>query len=218
MKRAAIWIMVAALAFFTAGLARKHRKAGTQGIAKFDYYLLSLSWAPNYCAAHPGDRSPECKQGSHTAFVLHGLWPSSNDDPMQPVSCGPARPVASDIVQHMLAYFPDTGLIQHEWQKHGTCSSLSPAQYFGQVEQACKSIHVPQRYVTTDHAQTVDVRQMEEDFSKANHAPEAAFRVSCHAGELVGIEVCISKSLDFQACPSTARECRSRQVTMDAAK
>lgn len=218
MKRAAVWLVVAALAMYAAGLARKHRKAGTQGSAQFDYYLLSLSWAPNYCAAHPGDQSSECRQGNHTAFVLHGLWPSSNDDPMKPVSCGAARPVASDIVRHMLAYFPDKGLIQHEWQKHGTCSGLSSAQYFGQVEQAYKSIHVPQRYVTLDHAQSVDVGQMEEDFSKANHAPEAAFRVSCHASELVGIEVCLSKSLDFQACPSIARECRSRQVRMNAPK
>ena len=218
MKRVLVCVVLVALALYTAGLARRHRKTGTPDSAKFDYYLLSLSWAPNYCAGHPGDRSAECKPGNHTGFVLHGLWPSSNGDPMQPVNCAPARPVASDIVRHMLEYFPDTGLIQHEWEKHGTCSGLPAAQYFVQVEQAYKSVHAPQRYIALDREQTIDVQQIEQDFSSANHAPEAAFRVSCHTGDLAGVEICLRKDLKYQTCPRTARECRSQQVNLAAPK
>jgi len=47
---------------------KKHRKP-----PEFDYYLLSLSWAPNFCASHPSDHSSECALGNHTAFVLHEL-------------------------------------------------------------------------------------------------------------------------------------------------
>lgn len=199
-------------------LARRHRKTAARGTAAFDYYLLSLSWAPNYCEAHPTDHSSECKTGNHTAFVLHGLWPSSDNDPMEPMSCGPASPVAASIVRHMREYFPSSGLIQHEWQKHGTCSGLIASQYFAQVEQAFKSVQVPQRYRTLDHEQSIAVHDIEHDFAQANNAPAGAFRVSCHAGELVGLEVCMDKNIHYQACPRSARECRSDQVTLAAPK
>ncbi|MBZ5520859.1 MAG: hypothetical protein LAP21_01240 [Acidobacteriia bacterium] len=82
--------------------AKKHKKSDAQsGKPKFDYYLLSLSWAPNYCAGHPSDHSSECKVGGHVAFVLHGLWPQSAKG-APPMSCAPARPVASSIVTSSL--------------------------------------------------------------------------------------------------------------------
>src|SRR5205823_211721 len=40
---------------------------------QFDYYVLSLSWAPTYCQTHADDRA-ECS-GKGFGFVLHGLWP-----------------------------------------------------------------------------------------------------------------------------------------------
>jgi ribonuclease T2 len=94
--------------------AKRHKKSGGEKTteSRFDYYLLSLSWAPNYCAGHPGDHSSECKTGGHTAFVLHGLWPQS-DNGAPPMSCAPARPVAASIVNHMLEFMPSSGLIQH---------------------------------------------------------------------------------------------------------
>lgn len=214
MKRTTIWLTVLIVCIASLAVARKHSKRGQQGSTSFDYYLLSLSWAPNYCASHPTDSSSECKAGNHTAFVLHGLWPSSNNDPMQPLSCAPARPVASDIVQHMLEYFPGKGLIQHEWAKHGTCSDLSSAQYFGKVEQAFKAVQVPDRYKNLNHSDQISVHDLEQDFAQANNAPAKAFRASCHAGQLVALEACLDKDLHYQACPASARECPSNQVKL----
>ena len=218
MKRNTIWLTVLIFCFASLGVARKHSKRGQQGSAGFDYYLLSLSWAPNYCASHPSDSSSECQAGNHTAFVLHGLWPSSNNNPMQPLNCAPARPVASGIVQHMLEYFPDKGLIQHEWAKHGTCSGLSSAQYFGQVEQAFKAVQVPDRYKNLNHSEQISVHDLEQDFSQVNNAPARAFRLSCHAGQLVALEACLDKDLHYQACPASARECPSNQVQLGPPK
>ena len=45
--------------------------------APFDYYVLSLSWAPAFCA-QPNEvaRNPrECAVGRHIGFIVHGLWP-----------------------------------------------------------------------------------------------------------------------------------------------
>ena len=80
MKR--IYGSVAVLACFAVVIsveASKKRKAHTSPDAKFDYYVLALSWAPNYCAGHPGDQSNECRPGEEANFVLHGLWPQASD-------------------------------------------------------------------------------------------------------------------------------------------
>src|SRR5579859_4381594 len=81
----------------------------------FDYYLLNLSWSPEFCYSHRD--APEC--AAHHTFVLHGLWPQ-NFDGTYPENCsgapGPADPSSfSDV-------YPDAGLLQHEWKTHGTCS------------------------------------------------------------------------------------------------
>src|SRR3974390_1701145 len=41
----------------------------------FDYYLLNLSWSPEFCHSHPS--AAECAE--HATFVLHGLWPQNFD-------------------------------------------------------------------------------------------------------------------------------------------
>jgi ribonuclease T2 len=214
MRRNVICLVVMAFCWSGLGIARKHK---TQGEATFDYYLLSLSWAPNYCADHPTDRSSECRTGNHTAFVLHGLWPSANNG-AQPMSCKPASPVAASTVSHMLEYFPNRGLIQHEWEKHGTCSGLSAQQYFSLAEQAYSAVQVPDRYRSLDRLLEINVKDLEQDFAQANHAPPQAFRVSCHAGALVALEACLDKDLHYVACPRSARECPSPQVEMGPVK
>ncbi len=191
--------------------AFKHHAANSGG--EFDYYLLSLSWAPNYCAGRPTDQSLECRAGQHANFVLHGLWPQSNTG-QPPLNCGSARPVSSAIVRHMLQYFPSRGLIQHEWTNHGTCSGLSAQDYFSKVEQAYNQIKIPDQYRNLDHIQTVSVQELEWNFATANRAPAGAFRVSCHAGEVVGVEVCLDKELKVRACTAGAGECPAQQVLM----
>ena len=43
---------------------------------EFDYYVLSLSWSPNWCATEgAARRSPQCDEDADFGWVLHGLWP-----------------------------------------------------------------------------------------------------------------------------------------------
>src|SRR5258707_2328410 len=55
------------------GRRRSRRgRADTQATpGTFDFYLLNLSWSPEFCVTH-GD-SPECGHG--LGLVVHGLWP-----------------------------------------------------------------------------------------------------------------------------------------------
>jgi len=216
MKRSVTLVLLCLLLSLAPSAFAKHHHHQHDAEAdggQFDYYLLSLSWAPNYCAGHPSDHSSECRIGGHTAFVLYGLWPQANSG-APPMSCSTAPPVATATVDHMLNFMPSRGLIQHEWQKHGTCSGLSAQDYFARVEQAFKKVQVHEQYPKLDHEQRFSVTDMERSFADANHAPPHAFRISCHAGELVSLEVCVDKNLQYQNCTQSVRECPVKQVDM----
>ena len=83
--RLRILIVFALAALLTACKPGSHPAAGPStdsaatpaqsSAAAFDYYVLNLSWSPEFCYSHPS--APEC--GEHKAFVLHGLWPQNND-------------------------------------------------------------------------------------------------------------------------------------------
>lgn len=56
----------------SAGLAR----ADGERAGDFDYYVLSLSWSPTWCALEGDERgSPQCDADRDLGWVLHGLWP-----------------------------------------------------------------------------------------------------------------------------------------------
>src|SRR5271169_3295970 len=84
----------------------KHKKqpapASEIAAADFDYFLLTLSWAPEFCASNPkGKSSTECDPKKHYGFVVHGLWPQNNTG-AYPHDCAPAQPVSQAIVQQMM--------------------------------------------------------------------------------------------------------------------
>src|SRR5712691_11265228 len=106
------------------------RKPKNKKQQSFAYYMLVLSYAPDFCAQLAGDKDPrECGAGRHVGFVVHGLWPQGENG-RGPEKCGSARPVSQSIIQQTLKYVPTESLIQHEWTTHGTCSGLSTADYF----------------------------------------------------------------------------------------
>src|SRR5712692_1061436 len=91
----------------------------------FSYYLLVLSYAPDFCAQPQGNKDPrECGAGRHVGFIVHGLWPQGETS-RGPENCRPASPVSNAIVQQTLKYVPTESLIRHEWTAHGSCSGLS---------------------------------------------------------------------------------------------
>ena len=73
---------------------------------------------------------------------------------------------------------------------------------------------VPPQYSSLNHEQQFNVADLEKSFAEANHAPLEAFRVSCHAGELVSLEVCVDKNLQYRSCTQSVRECPVNQVDM----
>jgi ribonuclease T2 len=197
------------LALAVSGFAKHHKTDNTPG--QFDYYLFTLSWAPEFCATHPDNKSSsECDPKRHLGLVVHGLWPQ-NDNNTYPQSCAPAQPVASDIVREMLPYVPTRQLIQHEWEKHGTCSGLPTQDYFGAIKKLYTGLKVPEKYQQPSANFQASPGDIEQAFADANSAPRNAFRVSCSSGQFVAFEVCYDKNFQYRDCGSL-KECPADHV------
>ena len=180
----------------------------------FDYYLLSLSWAPDFCAGPNGRQdSLECAPGRRVGFVVHGLWPQL-DNGDHPSQCAKARPVAQDIVKGTLPYIPDPGLIQHEWRDHGTCSGLSPAAYFDTVRRAADSVKIPDEFRQLNQRITDSPRDIAAKFVAANPGLRDSIRVTCSGGELAEVRVCLGKDLSPHACGVHDSNCPAPSVTI----
>jgi ribonuclease T2 len=92
---------------------------------QFDYYVLSLSWSPSFCAtaAERGrGRAGNAQCGARPySFVVHGLWPQY--DKGFPENCQlPAPRLDRSTVAWMLDLMPAPHLIFNECDRHGTCS------------------------------------------------------------------------------------------------
>lgn len=114
---------------------------GTPG--QFDFYVLTLSWSPDYCAKN-GDRDPQqCKAGKKLGFVLHGLWPQYQKG--YPANCTVEK-LPLKVKQQFPGLFPSDKLYSHEWTKHGTCSGKKPAEYLALSKQLKDSVAIPSAY------------------------------------------------------------------------
>ncbi|MDQ2835076.1 MAG: ribonuclease T [Acidobacteriota bacterium] len=171
----------------------------------FDFYLLNLSWSPEFCHSHPNAR--ECDL--HAAFVLHGFWPQNNDG-TYPQQCtdapGPANPAAySDI-------YPDAGLLEHEWRTHGTCSGLSPDSFFTLARTASHSVAIPPSLAQLDHQISLALAEILQLFTQANpNLSTSSLALRCGNNYLTAIEVCLDRSAHPIAC-GPIRSCRANAV------
>ena len=170
------------------------RPAGNSQPGVFDFYLLTLSWSPEFCATH--NSSPEC--AAHPGFVVHGLWPQNNDG-TYPENCsnnpGPANPAQYTNL------LPTVSLIAHEWATHGTCSGLAPDVYFHQIGTIFHSLRIPPGFIHTSQPTTMPPSAIIDQFAAANPGlPKASLALSCGNNHLTAVEVCLSKSLIPEAC------------------
>lgn len=192
----------------TSGAARVASGAAGSGQAQaggFDFYLLNLSWSPEFCYSHP--QAAECAE--HAAFVLHGLWPQ-NDDGTYPENCsnapGPAVPEQYEDI------YPDAGLLDHEWRTHGTCSGLSADVFFADARAAFRSVQIPTALSGLTTQTSMPPEGVLDLFTASNPGlSRSSLALSCGNNYLTAVEVCLDKGLHPIACPAL-RSCRARVV------
>jgi len=136
----------------------------------FDYYVLSLSWSPEYCATDGSDDAQQCSLGRKLGFVLHGLWPQYERG--YPSYCS-EQSFPSSLKQDFPALYPSDALYTHEWDKHGTCSGLSPVDYLAASKQLREDIVIPEAYRSPIESFRVTVQQLQQDFLAVNPALSA---------------------------------------------
>jgi ribonuclease T2 len=186
---------------------------------QFDFYVLSLSWSPSFCAAaaeRNGGRAIGMQCGPRPySFVVHGLWPQYAKG--FPEYCQvPAPRLYRGIVSSMLDLMPAPHLIFNEWDKHGTCSGLSPRAYFDTVRKARAVVKIPPEYVDLKNPLSVSPGAVEDAFIKANPGlSPSGIAVDCDRKRLTEVRLCLSKDLQFHGCPEIVRRsCRRDQVVM----
>jgi ribonuclease T2 len=202
------WAFLICSLAVTSASARS-RKKKPENDPTFSYYLLSLSYAPDFCAQTTGDRDPrECGTGRRVGFVVHGLWPQ-REGGRGPEDCGSARPVSEDILRMTLAYIPSESLIQHEWATHGTCTGLSSADYFTFVRRARDGVKIPEDLKAPGKQLQLDSSEVEAKFAAANPSfPRGAFRVSCYRdAELQEVRISLNKDLSPRVYGSGGGSC-----------
>lgn len=182
----------------------------------FDFYVLTLSWSPSYCAAE-GSRTGDvqCSGGRPYEFVVHGLWPQYERG--FPEFCNQSAPrIPQRLIDSMLDIMPSPRLVIHQWRKHGLCADTDPARYFQTVRTARQKIRVPDEFSNVRFWRTVSPGQVETAFVKANPGlPSDGIAVTCDSRHLREVRICVTPDLGFRSCPEIdRRNCRANRVAM----
>jgi ribonuclease T2 len=212
---AAVSALLAIVCLCSAGSApARHRSHGDAAPGDFAYYLLSLSWSPAYCLSSPG--AAECNGPRRFGFIVHGLWPQNETG--WPEYCDAHRSVPQDVVQGIADLMPARELVYHEWSAHGTCSGLSPAEFFALLRRAYDGVAIPGELSNPTQAIDESPATITTAFLRANpRFPAQAVVVTCSgqgAPRLREVHVCLDRGLAPRACSADALRggCKAPQV------
>ncbi|MBM3785714.1 MAG: ribonuclease T [Acidobacteria bacterium] len=190
----------------------RNRPRGTAG--EFDFYLLALSWSPQYCASAAGERDKlQCAGPRQYNFVVHGLWPQYESG--WPQNCATSQTLSNTVIEKMLDIMPSRGLIRHEWSKHGVCSGLTAAEYFAKARASFGAVRIPKTMQDPRNARTVPPAKIREEFMGANAGmPKDSVTVQCGGRFLSEVRVCFDKNGKIRSCPASVQRqsCRMDQI------
>lgn len=176
-------------------------RADAEGVGVFDYFVLSLSWSPNWCALEGDARnSPQCDTAEYFGWIMHGLWPQFHRG--FPSDCRTAeRPPTRQQTAEMTDIMGTAGLAWHQWKKHGSCTGMSAQQYYATSGAAYEKIARPLVFRKIKEDIRLPASVVEDAFLKANPALEKdGVTVTCKRGYIQEVRVCLSKDLDLVPC------------------
>ena len=212
--------LVLASAMATADWTTQDEQACDHNTAsRFEYYVLSLSWSPEFCRSHPGEKNGmQCKEKRE--FIVHGLWPEcGTGGPQECTGGGQADEIDK---QKIYAFMPSDYLIQHEWDKHGTCSGLARSAYFDLTGDIFGKLTFP-RLSGKPKADKIEALFMESNpgfdadeiyLSCTESGPKKSTKT------LDEVRICLDKNThEFARCEDARDTCRKlRKVTITPAK
>lgn len=203
--------------------------------SEFGLYLLSMTWEPNRCCTERDHQQCSRLPGSFAAthLTLHGLWPNYTDEQSrgQPrawpqycgayqhcesredASCAPSVAVPQDLARLAPGYVAGTGgFATHEWSKHGSCTRLSAAEYFGAELAAIRSIPGDATPDALSVAVGADLGR--DALQRAFGVPPDSVMLGCDAHcRLARVGFCLAK--DAGDRPTTPITCTANVATSD---
>ncbi|WP_300058963.1 ribonuclease T2 [uncultured Roseobacter sp.] len=182
-------------------LAAQDHRAG-----EFDYYVLSLSWSPNWCALEGDARgSEQCEARHDHGWILHGLWPQYERG--YPEYCRTSvRAPSRRMTAEMSDIMGTSGLAWHQWKKHGTCSGLEAADYYTLSRDAYGRITRPPVFRQLDKVVRLPASVVEEAFLEANPDLSAkGITITCREGHIQEARICLTRDLELRTCGADVR-------------
>jgi Ribonuclease I len=184
----------------------------------FDYYVLSLSWSPTWCALEGDARnSPQCDQDF--GWVLHGLWPQYERG--WPSYC---NTTAHDPSKRETAAMADimgtSGAAWYQWKKHGRCSGLSSRDFFDLSRLAYEKITRPEVFRKLRDDVKLPASVIEEAFLRDNPDLDAnEITVTCKSSRIQEVRICLTRDLEPRRCGAdTIRDCTLDNALLQSIK
>lgn len=209
------WVVMAGLlqCLMIAGAAQ----AEGERAGDFDYYVLSLSWSPSWCALE-GDARGARECAEPLGFVLHGLWPQHDEG--WPSWCRTGQRDPSRAETAAMADLMEAGLAWHQWKKHGRCSGLPARGYYDAMRRAAATVQVPDVFRRLNRDVRLPATVVEAAFLEANPALEPdMITITCREGRIQEARICLTTDLTYRTCaPDSRRDCSLPNAEMDAVR
>lgn len=211
-------LLAAALALSLAGASAHHHGEAhdrdDESAAPFDYFILSMSWSPAFCASHRAD-TPECGQGR--GFIVHGLWPQSRGGG-GPEHCANNDEPDRETVQRAMSAMADEHLVRHEWETHGTCSGMTAHDYFVSLIRAAGGLEIPSDF-DASRTRRLSASEIAKEFLRANpQLQPRSLALRCKGDEFEELRVCLSPELQPVPCGNGVHsQCRGGPLLLRAA-
>ena len=206
-------LLLALLCLGTVGAA--HARDYRAGV--FDYYVLSLSWSPTWCAIEGDARAADQCDGRHDhGWILHGLWPQYHRG--WPADCATTEhPPSRAMTRDMADIMGSAGLAWHQWNKHGRCTGLSAPDYYALSREAYGRLERPEIFRKLKDSVRLPASVVEDAFLKANpRLTSDMLTITCRDGRIQEARLCLSKSLDPVPCGrDVIRDCTLEDALFD---
>ena len=184
---------------------------------EFDYYVMALSWSPNWCALE-GDRrdADQCDPKHDYGWIMHGLWPQFERG--WPSYCNTsARNPSRSETGAMTDIMASGGLAWHQWKKHGRCSGLASQDYFALTREAYAKINRPAVFRKLDKSVKLPARVVEDAFLEANPTLKPdQITITCKSSHIQEARICLTKDLEYRTCGADViRDCTMERAVFD---
>lgn len=181
---------------------------------EFDYYVLSLSWSPNWCVLEGDARnSPQCDAREDHGWILHGLWPQFERG--YPSYCNTSeRNPSRGMTTAMTDIMGTSGLAWHQWKKHGRCTGLDASGYYALSREAYGRIKRPEVFRKLEDAVRLPASVVEEAFLRDN--PDLAtdgITITCRDNHIQEARICLTRELEPRGCgPDVVKDCTATKA------